>query len=160
MFSISFTRTIIQTLVYMSLKIIFLKSTPGPVKSTLNPRASCFRLTGIQDGTFCSFVPNFIGKYGYKMRDDYLLYLHRSMELYPLYSQCFLTFGMSFERWVCVCRPHDAKQILNKRNRLWLIFGAIVLSVGVPSAFFADLIYHKDQNCYLKLDKKTSFETY
>ena len=84
------------------------------------------------------------------MRDDYLLYLHRSMELYPLYSQCFLTFGMSFERWVCVCRPHNAKQILNKQNRLWLIFGTSVLSVGVPSAFFADLIYHKDQNCFLK----------
>ena len=97
----------------------------------------CFRFSDTNaNSIFCKFEPGVIGKYGYKMRnDDYLLYLHRAMELYPLYSQCFLTFGMSFERWVCVCRPHNAKQILNKQNRLWLTFVAIALSVGVPSAF-------------------------
>ncbi|XP_075248818.1 uncharacterized protein LOC142341615 [Convolutriloba macropyga] len=83
-----------------------------------------------------AYSDNFIEKIG-----PYSKQLQNAMENFPLYSQCFLMVGMSFERWVKVCRPHEVKTILSKRNQIILYAGVSLPTVMIPTLLLWDLLY-------------------
>ena len=66
------------------------------------------------------------------------------LEEFSLYYQCFLTLGMSFERWVKVCRPHDSKRILSLRNSMALYFLLTIFAITIPSLSLLDLAINAD----------------
>ncbi|XP_075254731.1 uncharacterized protein LOC142346112 [Convolutriloba macropyga] len=79
--------------------------------------------------------------------------LRKIMEVFPFYSQCFLTLGLSWERWVKVCRPHDAKTLLDRQTQFGLTAIVLLLSVILPAIIFIDYELNKSeerffcQNC-------------
>ena len=64
--------------------------------------------------------------------------VRKTIETFSFYSQCFLMLGLSFERWVNVCRPHDVKIILRKRNRVLLNFFVVILPVAISIPILID----------------------
>ena len=72
--------------------------------------------------------------------------LRKIMEVFPFYSQCFLTLGLSWERWVKVCRPHDAKTLLDRQTQFGLTAIVLLLSVILPAIIFIDYELNKVSN--------------
>ena len=98
----------------------------------------------ISEHVTCKVSNAFYSVVNFDVLQGEVLYIKEAMELYPLYAQCFLLLGMSFERWVIICRPHNVKQILRTENRLRLYTVTIFCSMTIPSLLLADIIYHKE----------------
>ncbi|XP_063728696.1 uncharacterized protein LOC134856277 [Symsagittifera roscoffensis] len=75
-----------------------------------------------------------------RLLENYFKYFNETMEVFPFYCQCFLMVGMSFERWVIVCKPHSVKQILSRKNKIIYYSLISLCAVIVPSCVVGDYI--------------------
>ena len=67
--------------------------------------------------------------------------LKELLDLFPFYTQCFLIAGMSFERWLFVCRPICAQEFFKKRsNKLLFYCGISAVALSVPTLLFVDYV--------------------
>ncbi len=68
-------------------------------------------------------------------------------EIVPHFSQCFLMLFMSFERYILVCHPIQAEQILTPKRRsvFYVVATLIVLSIPIATFF--------TYNNFLKFDR-------
>ena len=75
-------------------------------------------------------------------------YMKVILEAAPFYSQCFLMLGMAFERWMKVCRPHNAKQILSQTNLTILYSLVLSAAIFVPVATLSDYVANVEPVCH------------
>ena len=87
-------------------------------------------------------------------------YLRRSMELFPFYAHCFLMIGISFERFVCVCRPHDLSVILSNSRRVIMYACIIALALFFPVFALIDYGIHENNQVlsYINLVRKFAIQ--
>ena len=72
---------------------------------------------------------------------DYGIYLHRALELYPFFSQSLLIPAMAVERWLLICRPIQASVVLKSRYKYSFYITIALVCLVVPTIFFSDFIW-------------------
>ena len=76
--------------------------------------------------------------------EQYADFLKNVLEDFPFYSQCFLMTGMSFERWIIICKPHIMNEILSKRRRLIILILVFTGALIFPTAISVDHAVHEN----------------
>ena len=90
-----------------------------------------------------------------RLLENYFKYFNETMEVFPFYCQCFLMVGMSFERWVIVCKPHSVKQILSRKNKIIYYSLISLCAVIVPSCVVGDYILNMRFVKFVKIGLET-----
>ena len=62
------------------------------------------------------------------------------IDVYPYWSQVFLTLALAIERFILICHGEKAEQWLSKARRKMLYFVAMALSFVFPTAILADFV--------------------
>ena len=72
------------------------------------------------------------------MLHSYFTLVQLAMEFFPFYAQCFLNLGMSYERWVNICRPFVLEKYLSYSRKLTLYILISVACLFAPMLVLMD----------------------